>query len=182
MQLPWRNRSLEAQISDGVEREFERYRRRCEELREEFLDRVKLRDEVLEEMEATEEEIRDLQGRGVSLLGEMNSAMLQSDERPLKEIRSRHDAFSRELGRVQSKKDRLAKRLAEIEFDEREAARELAQAGEDQLEEAHARAEDLKAHLGELLEARQREISETVKLLSGEHESRREEQESRREG
>lgn len=172
MQFPWRSRSLEDQISEGVEREFERYRRRCEELRGEFLERVKLRDEALEEMEATEAEIQDLQGRGVSLLGEMNDAMLKSDERPMKNVRSRHEAFSRELGRAQSKKDRLARRLSEIEFDEREAARELAQAGEEQLEEARARAEELRNFLEGLLETRRNELSETVRLLDEEHEAR----------
>lgn len=171
MQVPWR-KSLEGQMSAGIEREFEVYRRRCEEFHENFLERVKLRDEALEEIAATEEEIERLQGRGVSLLGEMNSAMLQSDERPLKEVRSRNDAFSRELGRAQSKRERLARRLAEIELDEREAARELAQAGQEQIEEARARADSLKAYLDDLLEARLREISDTAERLAGENESR----------
>lgn len=181
MQIPWR-RSLEEQMSVEVEREFERYRRRCEELHEEFLYRVRMRDEMREELAAIDEEIQDLQGRGVSLLGEMNTAMLEEDDRTLKSVRSRHDTFSREIGRAQSRKDSVAKKLAELEFDEQELARELMEASQSQLEEATARARELKTFFDELLDARQREISEAADLLTGEHKSHGEEQESPQEG
>lgn len=176
MQLPWR-RSFEEQMAAGVEREFEQYKRRCRELHEDFLRRMRLRDEARHDLSVVEEEIRDLQGRGVSLLGEMNSAMLEEDERVLRDVRSRHDAFSREIGRAQGRRDRISRNLAEIELDEREAARELMRAGQEQLKEAGARAEELKSYLDDLLDAQRREISEEAGLLAEEHESRGEEQE-----
>lgn len=176
MQLPWR-RTFEEQIAAGVEREFERYSRRCRELREDFQQRMRLRDEARKELAAVEAEIRDLHGTGVSLLGEMNAAMLDEDERTLKQVKSRQDAHSRKLGGAQSRKDRVAKRLAGLEFDEDEAARELAEAGREQLAEAGARAEELKSLLNKLLDAQQREISEAAGLPAWEHESHAEEQE-----
>lgn len=167
MQLPWR-RSFEEQIAGVAEREFERYKRRCHELGEDFQQRMRLRDEARKELVAVKAEIRKLHGTGVSLLGEMNAAMLDGDERTLKQVKNRQDAHSRELAGAQSRKDRVAKRLAELEFDEDEAARELAEAGREQLAQARARAEELMSFLEDQLKSQQREISEAAGMLTGE--------------
>lgn len=170
MQLPWR-RSFEEQIAAGAEREFEQYKRRCRELIENSRQRMRLRDEARKELSAVEAEIQNLHGKGVSLLGEMNAAMLDEDERILKQVQSRQDSFSRELSNAQSRKDRVAKRLAELEFDDDEAARELAKAGQEQIAQARARAGELMSFLGDQLEKQQREISEVAGTLTGESES-----------
>lgn len=173
MQLPWR-RSFEEQLFSVIGREFERYGQRCRELHEDFLRRVRLREEARKELAAAKAEVQKLQGRGVSLLGETNTAMLDEDEGALKRVKSRHDLLSRKLDRAQSRKEEAATRLAGVEFDEREAARELMQAGHNQLEEARAHAAELRNFLDELLDAQQQEISEAAKLLTEEHEARSE--------
>ena len=171
MARPWRRR-LQEQLPPGVEAEFERHKRRCRKLREDFEQRLAERDGTRDALSAASGEVGKLQGRGVSLLGELNAAMREGNEKKIKNIQASYEKFSRELDRAQAKRERIAKKLSDVDFDDQEVTHYLMRAGQKQLEDAENRIQELKDLFDALLQEQHRQIAEAAGLLSAEYESR----------
>jgi hypothetical protein len=166
---------LDERMEDEIGAEAEKSKELCEELHEEFLARLRRRDEAREALEAVNEEIRDLQGVGVSLLGRLNAAMEAGDESRLDEFRKAYKQNSRELDRVGRRREKAARELAEADLNEREAAEELSRAAaavvEDHAEHTGRVKERLKA-LMDALDERHEEVALSAVPLAEEHERR----------
>ena len=173
MARPWRRR-FQDQLRPGVEGEFERHKQRCRKLLEDFEQRLAARDGMRDALSETDGEIGKLQGRGVSLLGELNAAMREDDEKKIKAVHSSYDKLSRELSRAQDKRERMAGKLEEIDFDDQEVTHYIMRAGQKQLEDAEARIRELKDSFDTLLEEQRRQVAQAAELLAAEYESRRE--------
>ncbi len=161
-------------MPSGVEQEFERHKRRCRKLHEDFLQRRDERDEERAALLAIDGEVAKLQGRGVSLLGELNVATREGDERKVKAVQSSYDKFSRELSRAQDRRERISGKLAEVEFDDVEVTQYIMRAGQKQVEDAENRIQELKDLFGSLLEEQRRQIAQVAQPLSAEYEACRE--------
>ena len=172
----FRRETLEEQLAAQIERESEWCKKRCDELHEEFRSRLRSRDEAKAALSAVSEELSELQGRRVSLLGRLNAATRGGDEEKLEELERNYEENLRELARIRRRRDGAARRLAAVELDEEEAARELARTASALLEEHAARAGELKERLRGLMDAldeRQEEVAQAAFPLIEEYEIRR---------
>ena len=168
-------RSLVERMAAEIARESELYKRRCDELHEEFLSRLRSRDRAREDLAAVEEEMRELQGTGVALLGRLNAATTGGDEGALAEFERGYKQNSRRLDRVGRRRDKAARRLAALELDEREAVGELARAAAAVVEEHAERTREIRGRLEDLLRAldeRHEEVARAAVPLTEEHERR----------
>lgn len=171
MARPWRRR-LQDQLGPGVEGEFERHKQQCRKLLGDFEQRLAERNGMRDALSVTDGEIGKLQGRGVSLLGELNAAMREGDEKKMKAVHSSYDKLSRELSRAQDKRERMAGKLQEIDFDDREVTHYLMRAGRKQVEDAEVRIRELKDIFDTLLEEQRLQIVQAADLLAAEYEAR----------
>ncbi len=168
-------KTLAERMAVEIDRESERYKRRCEELHEEFTSRLRSRDQARADLAVVDEEMVQLQGTGVTLLGRLNAATTGGDERGLAEFERGYKQNSRRLDRVGRRRDKAARRLAAVELDEREAAGELARNASAVVEEHAARTREMKEQLKSLLEAldeRHEEVARAAVPLTEEHERR----------
>ena len=171
MARPWRRR-LQDQLGAGVEAEFERHKQRCRKLLEDFEHRLAERNGMRDALSQTDGEVGKLQGRGVSLLGELNAAMREGDEKKMRTVNSSYDKLSRELSRAQDKRERMAGKLQEVDFDDLEVTHYIMRAGQKQVEDAEARIRELKDLFEGLLEEQRRQIAQAAELLAAEYEAR----------
>ena len=168
-------RPLAERMAAEIDRESERYRRRCEELHEEFLSRLRSRDRARADLAAVDGEMSELQGTGVTLLGRLNAATTSGDEKGLAEFERGYKENSRRLDKVGRRRDKAARRLAALELDEREAAGELARDAAAVVEEHAERTREMKERLESLLQAlveRHEEVTRAAGLLTEEYERR----------
>ena len=168
-------RPLAERMAAEIDRESERYRRRCEELHEEFLGRLRNRDRARADLAAVDEEMSELQGTGITLLGRLNAATTGDDEGGLAEFERGYKENSRLLDKVGRRRDKTARRLAALELDEKEAADELARNAAAQVEEHAERTREIKERLEDLLRAldeRHEEVARAAAPLTEEHERR----------
>ena len=168
-------RPLAERMAAEIDRESELYKRRCEELHEEFLSRLRSRDRARADLAAVEEEMSELQGMGVTLLGRLNAATTKGDEGALAEFERGYKQNSRRLDRVGRRRDKAARRLAALELDEREAAGELARNAQAAVEEHAERTREIKGRLQDLLrvlDERHEEVARAAVPLAEEHERR----------
>lgn len=168
-------RPLAERMAEEIERETERYRGRCRELHEEFLDRLRSRDRARADLAAVDEEMSELQGAGVTLLGRLNAATTTGDEGGLAEFERGYKDNSKRLDRVGRRRDKTARRLAALELDEREAAGELASDAATVVEEHATRTAEMKERLRNLLEMldeRHDVVAKAAIPLAEEHERR----------
>ena len=164
------------QIAAEIEQEAERYKERCKNLHEEFRERLRSRDEAKTELAGFDAELSRLQGRGVSLLGQLNAATRSGDDERLREMEKSYGRNSRELDRVGRRREKAARRFDAADLDEEQTARELARAASDLLEEHAARTRELKGRLIELLDAldvQKGEVNRAAASLIEEHDLRR---------
>jgi chromosome segregation ATPase len=144
-------RPLAERMAEEIRQEAERYRARCRELHEEFLDWLRRRDRARADLAAVDEEMSALQGAGVTLLGRLNAATTTGDEGGLAEFERGYKKNSKQLDKVGRRRDKTARRLAALEFDEREVANELAREAATVVEEHAARTEEMRESLERLL-------------------------------
>lgn len=168
-------KTLVQQMESEIEEEAELSKDLCEELHEEFKERLRRRDEARRTLRSVEEEIQELQGVGVSLLGRLNAANAAGDEKKLQEFQKAYRRNSQVLDRVGRRRDKAARGVAAADLDERETAEELARAGaavlEDHAEHTTEVKERLKA-LIEVLDKRHEEVALAAAPLVEEHERR----------
>lgn len=168
--------TLADQMAAEIQQEAALYKERCRELHEEFRERLRRRDETKTELAEFDAELSRLQGRGVSLLGQMNAATRGGDDERLREMEKSYGKNSRELDRVGRRREKAARRFADADLDEEETARELARTASDLLEEHAAHTRELKGRLIELLDAldvQKGEVNRAAAPLIEEHDLRR---------
>jgi chromosome segregation ATPase len=144
-------RPLAERMAEEIRQEAERYRARCRELHEEFLDWLRRRDRARADLAAVDEEMSELQGAGITLLGRLNAATTTGDEGGLAEFERGYKKNSKQLDKVGRRRDKTARRLAALEFDEREVANELAREAATVVEEHAARTREMRESLERLL-------------------------------
>jgi chromosome segregation ATPase len=144
-------RPLAERMAGEIEQESERHRARCRELHEEFLDWLRRRDRARADLAAVDEEMRELQGAGITLLGRLNAATTTGDEGGLAEFEQGYKKNSKQLDKVGRRRDKAARRLAALELDEREVANELARDAAEVVEEHAARTQEIRERLEKLL-------------------------------
>jgi len=144
-------RPLAERMAEEIRQEAERYRARCRELHEEFLDWLRRRDRARADLAAVDEEMSALQGAGITLLGRLNAATTTGDEGGLAEFERGYKKNSKQLDKVGRRRDKTARRLADLEFDEREVANELAREAATVVEEHAARTQEMRESLERLL-------------------------------
>lgn len=144
-------RPLAERMAGEIEQESERHRARCRELHEEFLDWLRRRDRARADLAAVDEEMRALQGAGITLLGRLNAATTTGDEGGLAEFEQGYKKNSKQLDKVGRRRDKAARRLAALELDEREVANELARDAAEVVEEHAARTQEMRERLEKLL-------------------------------
>jgi chromosome segregation ATPase len=144
-------RPLAERMAEEIRQEAERYRARCRELHEEFLDWLRRRDRARADLAAVDEEMSELQGAGITLLGRLNAATTTGDEGGLAEFERGYKKNSKQLDKVGRRRDKTARRLAALEFDEREVANELAREAATVVEEHAARTQEMRESLERLL-------------------------------
>ena len=167
--------TLADQMAAEIENEAESYKGRCKELHEEFRERLRRRDETKTALAEYDAELSRLQGRGISLLGQLNDATRSGDDARLKEMERSYGRNSRELDRVGRRREKAARAFAAADLDEEETARELARAASDLLDEHAARTRELKGRLIELLDAldvQKGEVNRAAAPLIEEHDLR----------
>ena len=168
--------TLADQIAAEIQQEADLYKERCNGLHEEFRERLRRRDETKTELVEIDAELSRLQGRGISLLGQLNSATRNGDDDKLREMEKSYGKNSRELDRVGRRREKAARRFAAADLDEEETARDLARTASDLLEEHAARTRELKGRLIELLDAldvQKGEVNRAAAPLIEEHDLRR---------
>ena len=168
--------TLADQMAAEIQREAEIYKERCKGLHDEFRERLRRRDETKTELAEFDAELSRLQGRGVSLLGQLNDATRGGDDDRLREMEKSYGRNSRELDRVGRRREKAARRFAAADLDEEETARELARTASDLLEEHAARTREMKGRLIELLDAldvQKGEVNRAAAPLIEEHDLRR---------
>ena len=144
-------RPLAERMAGEIKQESERHRARCRELHEEFLDWLRRRDRARADLAAVDEEMRELQGAGITLLGRLNAATTTGDEGGLAEFEQGYKKNSKQLDKVGRRRDKAARRLAALELDEREVANELARDAAEVVEEHAARTQEIRERLEKLL-------------------------------
>lgn len=172
----FRRKPLTEGLAAQINREAERYERRCEEMHEEFLERLRSRDRARAELAAVEGEMSELQGAGVDLLGRLNAATTAGDEGAISDFEKGYKENSKRLDRVGRRRDKAARKLAALDLDEREAADELARDASAVVEEHAARTRELKERLEGLLaqlDERHEAVAKAALPLAEEHERRR---------
>jgi chromosome segregation ATPase len=165
-------RPLAERMAEEIEQEAERYRARCRELHEEFLDWLRSRDQARADLAAVDEEMSELQGAGITLLGRLNAATTTGDEGGLAEFERGYKKNSKQLDKIGRKRDKAARRLAALELDEREAAGELARDAAAVVEEHATSTREMKERLEELLvmlDERHEAVAKAAVPLTGEH-------------
>lgn len=168
--------TLADQMADEIQNEARLYKERCKGLHEEFRERLRRRDEAKALLAELDAEMSRLQGRGVSLLGQLNAATRSGDEEKLREMEKSYGRNSRELDRVGRRREKAARQFAAADLDEEETARELARAASDLLDEHAARTRELKGRLIELLDAldvQKGDVNRAAAPLIEEHDLRR---------
>ncbi len=168
-------RPLARRMAEEIEQEAERYRARCRELHEEFLDWLRRRDRARADLAAVDEEMSELQGAGITLLGRLNAATTTGDEGGLAEFEQGYKKNSKRLDKVGRRRDKVARRLAALELDEREAANELARDAEAVVEEHAARTQEMRERLAKLLamlDEQHEAVANAAAPLVEEHERR----------
>lgn len=184
--MPLFKRSMLAdQIAAEIQQEAELYKKRCRGLHEEFRERLQHRDEAKTELAQIDAELSSLQGRGISLLSQLNAATRSGDDDKLREMEKSYGKNSRELDRVGRRREKAARRFAAADLDEEETARELARKASNLLEEHAARTRELKGRLIELLDAldvQKGEVNRAAGPLIEEHDLRRQPQDGSPQG
>jgi len=168
-------RPLAERMAKEIEKETERHRARCRELHEEFLDWLRRRDRARADLATVDEEMSELQGAGITLLGRLNAATTTGDEGGLAEFEQGYKTNSKRLDKVGRRRDKAARRLAALELDEREAANELARDAAAVVEEHAARTQEIRERLEKLLEMLDEQheaVANAAVPLVGEHERR----------
>lgn len=168
--------TLADQIAAEIQQEGALYKERCKALHEEFRERLRNRDETKTELAEIDAEMSTLQGRGISLLGQLNAATRSGDDEKLREAGKGYGRNSRDLDKVGRRREKAARRFAAADLDEEETARELARAASNLLEEHAARTRELKGRLIELLDAldaQKAEVSRAAASLIEENDLRR---------
>lgn len=168
--------TLADQMAVEIQQEAALYKERCKGLHEEFRERLRRRDETKAELAEFDAELSGLQGRGISLLGQLNDATRSGDDERLREMEKSYGRNSRELDRVGRRREKAARRFAAADLDEEESARALARAASDLLEEHAAHTRELKGRLIELLDAldvQKGEVNRAAAPLIEEHDLRR---------
>ncbi|CAA9472994.1 MAG: hypothetical protein AVDCRST_MAG25-2176 [uncultured Rubrobacteraceae bacterium] len=168
--------TLADQMAVEIQQEAALYKERCKNLHEEFRERLRRRDETKAELAEIDTELSRLQGRGISLLGQLNDATRSGDDDRLREMEKSYGRNSRELDRVGRRREKAARRFAAADLDEEESARSLARAASDLLDEHAARTRELKGRLIELLDTldvQKGEVSRAAASLIEEHDLRR---------
>lgn len=172
----FRRATLPELMATEIEREAELFRRYCDELHEEFKERIQRRNEARATLPPLNEEVAKLQGVGVSLLRRLNAANQDGDEQKLQEFRKSYKKNVRQLDKAVRRRDRVAEALAASEHDEQDAARELAQDAADVVEDHAARVRELKERLEGLMKAldeHHEEVAQAAAPLEEEYERRR---------
>lgn len=168
--------TLADQMAVEIQQEAALYKERCKGLHEEFRERVHRRDEAKAELAEVDAELSTLQGRGISLLGQLNDATRSGDDERLREMEKSYGRNSRELDRVGRRREKAARRFATAGLDEEESARALARTASDLLEEHAAHTRELKGRLIELLDTldvQKGEVNRAAAPLIEEHDLRR---------
>lgn len=168
--------TLADQMAAEIQQEAALYKERCKGLHEEFQERLRRRDEAKSELAEVDAELSRLQGRGISLLGQLNDATRNGDDERLREMEKSYGRNSRELDRVGRRREKAARRFATAGLDEEESARTLARTASDLLEEHAAHTRELKGRLIELLDTldvQKGEVNRAAAPLIEEHDLRR---------
>jgi chromosome segregation ATPase len=168
-------RPLAERMAGEIEQESERHRARCRELHEEFLDWLRRRDRARADLAAVDEEMRELQGAGITLLGRLNAATTTGDEGGLAEFEQGYKKNSKQLDKVGRRRDKAARRLAALELDEREVANELARDAAEVVEEHAARTQEIRERLEKLLvmlDEQHKAVAKAAVPMLEEHERR----------
>ena len=168
-------RPLAERMAGEIEQESERHRARCRELHEEFLDWLRRRDRARADLATVDEEMSELQGAGITLLGRLNAATTTGDEEGLAEFEQGYKKNSKRLDKVGRRRDKTARRLAALELDEREAANELARDAAAVVEEHAARTQETRERLEKslaMLDEQHEAVTNAAVPLVEEHERR----------
>ncbi|CAN5528875.1 hypothetical protein BH24ACT22_BH24ACT22_07520 [soil metagenome] len=173
--LPWSG-TPEERMASEIEAELAVFRKRCETLHEEFLQRLRTRDEARAELSEAEERISSVQMEGVGLLGNINAAMSEGDDEKAKEHERSYKKNNRDLSRAQKKRDAAARRLEAVDVDDESAVSKLKTDVSKVLDEYAARVRDRKQRLTgfmDNLDKNQEALVRDAAPLTGDYDPRR---------
>ncbi len=159
-----------------IEDELAVFRKRCEALHEEFLQKLRTRDEARAALSEAEERISSIRMEGVALLGNFNAAMSESDENQTKELERGYKRNNRDLVRAQKTRDAAARKLEAVEVDDERAVSELKNDVSEVLDEYAERVRDRKQWLTgfmESLDKKQEALARNATPLTGEYKPQR---------
>ncbi len=168
----WAKTTEERMISE-IGSELEAYRSRCETLHEEFRKKLRVRDEARAALAGADERIEALQKEGVSLLGNLNTAISGGEEEKLKGLESKTRRNARDLARARKSRERLARKLEAVEVNDGAAVRELKAAASEVLDEYSERVAERKRWLAgtaDTLDSQREKLAREASPLTGEYE------------
>lgn len=156
-----------------ISSERESYRRRLEVLQTEFREKLRVRDEARTALSGADERIESLQREGISILGNLNTAVSESEGDKLKELERNSRRNTRDLARAQKHRERQARKLEAVEFSDEEAVGELKRDSSKILDEYAGRVEERKRWLSGVAENLDEEwtsLAREAAPLTGEYE------------
>lgn len=169
--LSW-GKTPEERMDSEIEDEIAVYRKRCEALHEEFLQKIRLRDEARAALSEAEDGIKSVQTESVALLGRLNAAMSEGNEEEIKDLERGYKRSNRDLVRAQKRRDAAARRLEAVEVDDDRAVRQLKEAVSEVLDEYAERVRERKQRLSvfvETLDRNQEALARDAAPLTGEY-------------
>ena len=173
--FPWNSTPEERMVSD-IEDELAVYRKRCETLHEEFLQKLSTRDKARTALSEAEERISSVRMEGVALLGNLNAAMSEGDEDQIKDLERGYKRNNRDLVRAQKTRDAAARKLEAVEVDDERAVSELKTDVSEVLDEYAERVWERKQRLTgfmESLDKNREALARDAAPLTGEYQPRR---------
>ncbi|MGB3632649.1 MAG: hypothetical protein WA982_01270 [Rubrobacteraceae bacterium] len=177
--FPWSGTPEERMVSE-IEDELAVYRKRCEALHEEFLQKLRTRDEARAALSEAEERISSVRMEGVALLGNLNAAMSEGDEDQIKDLERGYKRNNRDLVRTQKTRDAAARKLEAVEIDDERAVSELKNDVSNVLDEYAERVRERKQRLHgfmERLDKNREALARDTAPLTGEYKPRRQPEE-----
>ena len=172
--FPWSG-NPEQRMDSEIEDELAVFRKRCEDLHDEFRRKLRNRDEARAALSEAEERISSVQIEGVTLLGKLNAAMSAGDEARIRDLERGYKRNNRDLMRAQKTRDAAARKLEPVEVDDESVVRKLKNDASEVLDEYAERVRERKQRLtdiAEKLDKNQEALARDAAPLTGEYEPR----------
>lgn len=173
--FPWSG-TPEERMASEIEAELAAYRRRLEALHDAFRKKLLVRNEARTALTEAEERISSLQVEGVTLLGELNTAMAEGNGERVQDLERVYKSNNRDLVRAQKTKEAAARKLETVEVDDEQAVGELKKDASELLDEYAERIRERKQRLTtfmETLDSNRETLARDAAPLTGDYEPRR---------